>query len=112
MTWCRWFGTVRDQVANNRYLIVLHAAERLEQRGIMEWQTVQGERIKRTRLIQTPVYVVAVEVEMIVPDEDPSEPCYEPGTVEFLRQVREHADANDIEWLGRHGRVYRVLETA
>ena len=103
---------IRDQVANNRYLIGLHAAERLEERGIMEWQAVPGERIKRTRLIQTPIYVVAVEVEMIVPNEDPSEPCYEPGTVEFLRQVREHADAEDIEWLRRHGRVYRVLETA
>ena len=38
---------------------------------------IAGERIKRTRLIQTEKYVVAVEVEMVIPPEDPSEPCYE-----------------------------------
>ena len=36
------FQRIRDQVANNRYLIGLHAAERLEERGIMEWQAVEG----------------------------------------------------------------------
>jgi hypothetical protein len=36
---------------------------------------IPGERIKRTRLIQTEKYVVAVEVEMVIPVDDPSEPC-------------------------------------
>ena len=36
---------------------------------------------KRTQLIQTSKYVVAVEVEMVIPADDPSEPCYEPATV-------------------------------
>jgi hypothetical protein len=49
---------------------------------------------------------------MILPEEDPSEPCYEPATVQFLKEVKERADADDIEWLKRHGRVYRVLEPA
>ncbi|GDX93628.1 hypothetical protein LBMAG46_36370 [Planctomycetia bacterium] len=71
-----------------------------------------GERLKHTRLIQTPMYVVAVEIEMILPEEDPGEPCYEPATVQFLKEVKERADADDIEWLKRHGRVYRVLEPA
>jgi hypothetical protein len=58
------------------------------------------------------MYVVAVEIEMILPEEDPSEPCYEPATVQFLKEVKERADADDIEWLKRHGRVYRALEPA
>lgn len=73
---------------------------------------IPGERRKSTRLIQTPMYVVAVEVEMVLPEEDPSEPCYEPATVQLLKEVKERADADDIEWLKRHGRVYRVLEPA
>jgi hypothetical protein len=46
---------------------------------------IPGERIKRTRLIQTEKYVVAVEVEMVIPVDDPSMPCYESETVELLR---------------------------
>lgn len=44
---------------------------------------VAGERVKRTRLIQTDRYVVAVEVELVVPPDDPSEPCYEPEPCGF-----------------------------
>lgn len=36
------FDTIRDLVAADRYVIGLHAAERLEERGIMEWQAVAG----------------------------------------------------------------------
>ncbi len=36
-------------------------------------------------------YVVAVEVEMVIPADDPSEPCYEAETVQRLREVEEHA---------------------
>jgi hypothetical protein len=31
--------------------------------------------------------VVAVEVEMVIPPDDPSEPCYEAETVQLLREV-------------------------
>jgi len=34
------FQRVRQLVADERYLIGLHASERLEERGIMEWQIV------------------------------------------------------------------------
>lgn len=34
------FRTIRSLVLQNRYLIGEHAAERLEERGIMEWQAV------------------------------------------------------------------------
>ena len=49
---------------------------------------IPGQRIKRTRLIQSEKYVVAVEVELVIPDDDPSEPCYESETVQLLREVR------------------------
>ncbi len=73
---------------------------------------ISGQRIKRTRLIQTKQYVVAVEVEMVVPADDPSEPCYESETVEFLRDVKERAERGDLPWLTRHGRVYAAMEPA
>ncbi len=40
------------------------------------------------------------------PKDDPSEPCYEPKTVAFLKEVHEHAEAGDVEWLKRIGDVY------
>lgn len=67
---------------------------------------IAGERVKKTRYIQTDDLVVAVTVEMVIPPDDPSEPCYEPETVQLLRRVREHADRGDIEWLKQHGKVY------
>lgn len=73
---------------------------------------VAGERIKRTRLIQTDRYVVAVEVEMVVPPDDPGEPCYEAETIRLLREVREHAERGDEEWLRRHGKVYVAADAA
>lgn len=72
---------------------------------------IEGKRLKRNRLIARGRYVVSVEVEMVVPAEDQSEPCYEPETVELLRQVAERAERGDVEWLRRHGRVYELLES-
>jgi hypothetical protein len=67
---------------------------------------VAGERVKRTRLVRTDRYVVAVEVELVVPEDDPDEPCLEAETVRFLREVRERAEQGDEAWLRRHGQVY------
>jgi len=67
---------------------------------------ISGQRIKRTRLIQTEKYVVAVEVEMVIPVDDPSEPCYESETVQLLREVKERAEAGDLVWLSQKGKVY------
>lgn len=72
---------------------------------------IPGERVKRTRLIQTARFVVAVEVEAVIPSDDPSEPCYEAETVQLLRQVREHAERGDTNWLRQYGKVY-VAEVA
>ena len=65
---------------------------------------IPGERIKRTRLIQTEKFVVAVEVEMVIPVDDPSEPCYESETVDFLREVKERADNGEVDWLREKSR--------
>ena len=73
---------------------------------------ISGERIKRTRLIQTERYVVAVQVEMVVPADDPSEPCYEAETVKFLREVKERAERDELNWLKQHGKVYAAVEAA
>jgi hypothetical protein len=36
---------------------------------------------------------------VVIPDEDPSEPCLEPEVVEFLKQVKLHADQGDFDSL-------------
>ena len=71
---------------------------------------IAGKRVPRTRLVRTHSFVVAVEVEAVIPEDDASEPCYEAETVQLLREVAEHAEQGDIEWLQRHGRVYQALE--
>ena len=71
---------------------------------------IAGERIRRTRWIHTDRYVVAVEVEMVIPPDDPSGPCFEAETVQGLREVEEHARRGDVEWLRQHGKVYEALQ--
>ena len=36
------FDTIRQLVAEEKYVVGQHASERLEERGIMEWQAVVG----------------------------------------------------------------------
>lgn len=74
--------------------------------------TIPGERIKRTRLIQTEKYIVAVEVEMVIPPDDASEPCYEPETVQFLKEVKDRAERGDVAWLTQRGKLYAAVEAA
>ncbi len=73
---------------------------------------ILGQRIKRTRLIQSEKYVVAVEVELFIPVDDPSEPCYESETVQLLREIKEHAERGDLAWLTKRGKVYAALGAA
>jgi len=73
---------------------------------------VPGQRIKRTRLIQSEKYVVAVEVEMVIPDDDLSEPCLESETVRLLQEIKAHADRGDVGWLAGKGKVYAAMDAA
>jgi hypothetical protein len=49
---------------------------------------------------------------MVIPADDPSEPCYEAETVQILREVEEHALRGDVDWLKRHGKVYEAVGAA
>jgi len=73
---------------------------------------IAGQRVKRTRLVQTDRLIVAVEIEMVIPESDPSEPCLEAETVELLRQVHAHAVEGDVTWLQTKGKVYQLLDAA
>jgi len=70
---------------------------------------IAGQRIKRTRLVHTDRYIVAVDVELVVPDDDPSEPCYESETVQLLKDIEEQARQGNVAWLAKHGKVYEAL---
>lgn len=67
---------------------------------------IKGNRVKQIRWIHAGPCVVRVEVDAVIPVDDPSEPCLEPETVRFLKEVHEHAEAGDVEWLTTVGRVY------
>jgi hypothetical protein len=73
---------------------------------------IPGERVKRTKWVHTDRYVVALEVELVIPTDDPSEPCFEAETVNLLKEVRERAERGDLDWLKQHGKVYESLEAA
>lgn len=73
---------------------------------------IPGKRVKRTRLVRTERFVVAVEVEAVFPEDDPSEPCFEAETVELIREIEERANRGDVDWLRQHGQVYQALEAA
>jgi len=70
---------------------------------------ISGKRIKRTRLIHTDKYVVAVDIAMVIPVDDASEPCLESETVQYLRKVEERAEREDLKWLTKHGKVYAAV---
>jgi hypothetical protein len=73
---------------------------------------IPGERVKKTRFIQTDRYVVAVEVKMVIPVDDQSEPCYEAETLKLLREIKERAERNDVAWLRKQGKVYAAVGAA
>ena len=63
------FETIRLLVSTGRYLIGQHAAERLDERGILEWQIVDG--IEEGRLVSERPHDLpnpAVEVEQALAD--------------------------------------------
>ena len=73
---------------------------------------IPGKRVNRTRLVRTDRYIVAVEVEAVIPDADPSDACYEPHVVELLREIEARAKAGDVAWLKQRGKVYTSVEAA
>ena len=72
---------------------------------------IPGERVKRIRLVRSGRFVVAVPVELVIPEDDPSEPCYESETIQLIREVAERAERGDTAWLEQHGEVYKLVDS-
>jgi hypothetical protein len=72
---------------------------------------MKERRERRKRWIQRGQYAVEVEVEVIYPAEDPTEPCLEPATVRWLDEIARRAAAGDVEYLRKVGRVFQALPT-
>ncbi len=64
---------------------------------------------KRKRWVQRGRFAVEVEVDVIFPEDDPSEACLEPATVRWLDEIAQRAEAGDIEFLRRVGRVFQSV---
>ena len=54
-------------------------------------------------------YAVEVEVEVIYPEDDPSEPCLEPATVRWLDEIARKAEEGDVEYLRKVGRLFQAV---
>ncbi len=64
----------------------------------------------RKRWVQRGQYAVEVEVEVVYPEDDPSEPCLEPGTLRWLDEVARKAEEGDVEFLQNVGRLFQAVE--
>ena len=73
---------------------------------------IPGKRIRERQLVERGGFVVAVEVDLVYPDFDPDEPCYESETIDFLKEVEEHAARGDLQWLRKHGTLYELCHRA
>lgn len=67
------------------------------------------KREKRKRWVQRGQYAVEVEVEVVYPADDPSEPCLEPATIRWLDEVARRAERGDVEYLQTVGRVFQAV---
>jgi hypothetical protein len=69
----------------------------------------KDRREKRKRWVQRGSYAVEVEVEVVYPAEDPTEPCLEPDTVRWLDEIARRAEKGDVEYLRTVGRVFQAV---
>ena len=68
--------------------------------------TNPGRRIRIPRWVFGDRCVVRVEVEAVIPDADPSEPCLEPSTLRCLDQVQQWINTGQDAQLDAAGTVY------
>lgn len=64
---------------------------------------------KRVRWVQRGRFAVEVEVDVIYPEDDPSEPCLEPATVRRLDEIARKAEEGDLSFLLKAGRVFETV---
>jgi hypothetical protein len=70
---------------------------------------MKERRERRKRWVQRGEYAVEVEVEVVFPRENPSEPCLEPETVRWLDEIAQKAAEGDVAFLRQVGRVYHAV---
>ena len=68
---------------------------------------MKERRETRKRWVQRGQY--AVEVDVVYPADCPTEACLEPAAVRLLDEVARRAEAGDLEYLHRAGRVFQAL---
>jgi len=66
-------------------------------------------RERRKRWVQRGQYAVEVEVEVVYPEDDPSEPCLEPATLRWLDEVARKAEEGDVQYLKKVGRLFQAV---
>jgi hypothetical protein len=66
-------------------------------------------RETRKRWVQRGQYAVEVEVEVVYPEDCPSDACLEPATVRWLDEIARRAEAGDVDFLRKAGRVFQAL---
>jgi hypothetical protein len=70
---------------------------------------MQERRETRKRWVQRGQYAVEVDVEVVYPSDCPSEACLEPATVRWLDEVARRAEAGDLEYLQKAGRMFQAV---
>jgi hypothetical protein len=70
---------------------------------------MKQRREKRKRWVQRGQYAVEVEVDVVYPEGDPSEPCLEPATVRWLDEIARRAEQGDVQYLRSVGRVFQAV---
>lgn len=66
-------------------------------------------RETRKRWVQRGRYAVEVDIEVIYPDDDPTEACLEPETTRKLDEIACRAEAGDVDYLRTVGRVFEAV---
>ncbi len=66
-------------------------------------------RETRKRWVQRGRFAVEVEVEVVYPDDDPSEPCLEPDVARKLDEIARRAEQGDLAYLQTVGRVFEAV---
>ena len=67
---------------------------------------IRDKRVKISQWIHGTQCVVRVNVDAVIPDADPSEPCFEPAAVQWMDELQRLADAGDVNALAKVGEVY------
>ncbi len=78
--------------------------------GKLSERTIMAERREtRKRWVQRGRFAVEVNVEVVAPDDDLSEPCPEPDALRKLDEIARRAERGDLAYLQTAGRVFEAV---